>query len=76
MNLNDGGSYLSLLDAHPPFQIDGNLGALAGMIEMLLSARSGVIALMPACPSAWREGSVRGLRAPGAVVDFDSPAAG
>ena len=71
MNLTDGGSYSSLLDAHPPFQIDGNFGACAGILEMLLQHRDGEILLLPACPSAWREGSVRGFRAPGALVDFD-----
>ncbi len=71
MNLTDGGSYGSLLDAHPPFQIDGNFGACAGILEMLLQHRKGEIILLPARPSAWREGSVRGLRAPGALVDFD-----
>ena len=71
MNLTDGGSYVSLLDAHPPFQIDGNFGACAGMIEMLLTFRDGEITLLPACPSTWRQGSARGLRAPGALVSFD-----
>jgi alpha-L-fucosidase 2 len=71
MNLTDGGSYSSLLDAHPPFQIDGNFGACAGIIEMLLSFRGGEITLLPACPNSWDEGSVRGLRAPGALVSFD-----
>ena len=71
MNLTDGGSYSSLLDAHPPFQIDGNFGACAGILEMLMQHRDGEILLLPACPSAWREGSIRGLRAPGALVDFD-----
>jgi alpha-L-fucosidase 2 len=71
MNLTDGGSYISLLGAHPPFQIDGNFGACAGILEMLLRARAGEIAILPARPAAWREGAVRGLRAPGALVDFD-----
>ncbi len=71
MNLTDGGSYMSLLDAHPPFQIDGNFGACAGIIEMLFQCRDDEIELLPARPALWRSGSVRGLRAPGALVDFD-----
>ena len=71
MNLTDGGSYRSLLDAHPPFQIDGNFGACAGILEMLLQCRNSEIHLLPACPKAWTEGRARGLRAPGALIDFD-----
>ncbi len=71
-NLNHGGSYISLLDAHPPFQIDGNFGACAAIGQMLLQERDGWIVLLPAWPRAWDTGSVRGLRAPGDVtVDFD-----
>ena len=63
-----GGLLPNLFSTHPPFQIDGNYGLMAGILEMLVQSHGGFIRILPALPEQWREGSCRGIRCRGGLA--------
>ncbi len=67
MLLQPSRTYPNMFDAHPPFQIDGNLGGAAGIGQMLMQSHSDTIHLLPALPRAWPSGRVTGMRARGNI---------
>ena len=64
-------TYANLFDFHAPFQIDGNFGAAAGVLELLMQSQTGTVWLLPALPAVWKQGAISGIRAKnGATVSI------
>lgn len=59
---------INLFNTHPPYQIDGNLGFTAGVIEMIVQSHTPVVELLPALPQAWSSGVLTGVGLRGAMV--------
>lgn len=67
-SLSGGGIYPNMLCAHPPFQIDGNFGFAAAILEMLVQYQEDKIRFLPAIPLTWKNGEVKGIKAPGNIT--------
>ena len=63
-----GGTYPNMLDAHPPFQIDGNFGSTSGIAQMFLQHENGKILILPALPTSFADGEIRGLHTKGNIT--------
>lgn len=67
-SLVGGGIYPNMLCAHPPFQIDGNFGFAAAVLEMLVQYEEQKIVFLPALPDEWKDGMAEGVKAPGNIT--------
>ena len=72
IKLTDGGTYPNMFCAHPPFQIDGNFGFTSAILEMLVQCNGNDLYVLPALPSKWANGHIKGIRINGgATVDIE-----
>ena len=56
-------TYANLFDTHAPFQIDGNFGSAAGVMELLMQSQTGTVYILPALPTEWNSGEISGIKA-------------